>query len=179
MKILGIDQSLTETGFCILNNGKRDTSGIIKLNSKIIPEKINYIIEQLKDILSNDSINYITREGFSYGSVNQAFKLGGLGLAIDCAFYKNNFYIIPPSLLKKFITGNGNSKKDQMMLQTYKKYNIEFKNNNECDAFGLAMFLYKFLLWNKGLKQLKYEEDCFKKFSKIEQYGISNNTNLD
>ena len=105
MKILGIDQSLTETGFCILNNGKRDTSGIIKLNSKIIPEKINYIIEQLKDILSNDSINYITREGFSYGSVNQAFKLGGLGLAIDCAFYKNNFYIIPPSLLKKFITG--------------------------------------------------------------------------
>jgi len=173
-KILSIDQSITSTGYAIIEGEKLITSGTLQpKHLKTTVEKIIYITNHLESLVNNDSISYIAREGFSFGSKNRAFVLGGLGYAIDCLFhkeYKNRYYIIPPSIVKKFITGSGNAKKDQMMLQTYKKYQMEFKNNDECDAFSIGMFLHNFLIWNKRKQEtlhLKYEVECFKAFEKI------------
>jgi len=48
------------------------------------------------------------------------------------------FKVVPATVLKKFICGKGNVKKEQMLLQVYKKFGIEFKDNNLCDAYCLA-----------------------------------------
>lgn len=171
MKILGIDQSTTSTGYAIIENGRLITSGTIQpKHLKTTVEKIIYITEHLNSIKHNDTIDFIAREGFSFGSKNRAFVLGGIGYAVDAHFYseyKEYYYVIPPSSVKKYITGNGNAKKDQMILQTYKKHKIEFKSNDECDAYGIAMFLYYFLQWkDNNYNALKYEEECFKSFEK-------------
>ena len=50
------------------------------------------------------------------------------------------FKPIAPTTIKKFVTGNGQCKKNLMLLQVYKKFGIEFDSDDECDAFSLAKF---------------------------------------
>jgi crossover junction endodeoxyribonuclease RuvC len=47
--------------------------------------------------------------------------------------------IVAPSSLKKFITGSGKGDKDMMMMSVYKNYGFEAMDNNECDAYSLAV----------------------------------------
>lgn len=175
--ILSIDQSLTSTGYAIIEDGKLTTHGTIQpKHLKTTVEKIIYLTKYLENLKNNNTIDYIVREGFSFGSKNRAFVLGGLGYAIDIIFhneYQSRYCIIPPTIVKKYITGKGNAKKEQMILHTFKKYNIEFDNNDECDAFCIGIFLYNYLIWKKAKQQktlyLKYEIECFKAFEKIEK----------
>ena len=53
------------------------------------------------------------------------------------------FKIISPTTLKKFVTGKGNSGKDIMLLEVYKRWNVSFSNNNLADAYGLARMAYE------------------------------------
>jgi Holliday junction resolvasome RuvABC endonuclease subunit len=45
---------------------------------------------------------------------------------------------VPPMSLKKFVAGTGNATKDVMLLNIYKKYGVELRDNNAADAYGLA-----------------------------------------
>jgi Holliday junction resolvasome RuvABC endonuclease subunit len=45
---------------------------------------------------------------------------------------------VPPSTLKKYVTGKGRAEKSQMMLQVYKKWGAEFNDDNAADSYGLA-----------------------------------------
>jgi len=45
---------------------------------------------------------------------------------------------IPPMTLKKYATGKGNAKKQEMLLQIYKRWHIEFNDDNAADAYSLA-----------------------------------------
>ena len=61
-----------------------------------------------------------------------------------------DFKIIAPGTLKKFVTGDGRAKKDLMLLKVYKKWGVEFDNDNLADAYGLArMALEDFKNGNK------------------------------
>ena len=52
--------------------------------------------------------------------------------------------LVPPTVLKKFVTGKGNSKKDEMRLGAYKRWAFEDKSDDVVDAYCLAqMGLYK------------------------------------
>lgn len=46
--------------------------------------------------------------------------------------------MIPPMTLKKYATGKGNAKKQEMLLQIYKRWNVEFNDDNAADAYALA-----------------------------------------
>lgn len=47
---------------------------------------------------------------------------------------------VAPATLKKYVTGNGSTKvgKSQMLLQVYKKWDVEFTDDNAADSYGLA-----------------------------------------
>ena len=49
-----------------------------------------------------------------------------------------DFIEIPPTTLKKFATGKGNAKKEDMILPIYKRYGFEDKSDNVRDAYVLA-----------------------------------------
>jgi crossover junction endodeoxyribonuclease RuvC len=40
--------------------------------------------------------------------------------------------------LKKYATGKGTSKKQEMLLQIYKRWGVEFSDDNAADAYALA-----------------------------------------
>jgi Holliday junction resolvasome RuvABC endonuclease subunit len=45
---------------------------------------------------------------------------------------------IPPMTLKKYASGKGNAKKQEMLLQIFKRWGIEFNDDNAADAYALA-----------------------------------------
>ena len=45
---------------------------------------------------------------------------------------------VPPMTLKKYAAGKGNAKKQEMLLQIYKRWGIEFNDDNAADSYALA-----------------------------------------
>lgn len=71
---------------------------------------------------------------------------------------------IPPMTLKKYAAGKGNAKKQEMLLQIYKRWGIEFNDDNAADSYALARLAGKI---SKGdiedavaeqIKDLKYRD---------------------
>ena len=96
-KILSIDQSFTGTGIAILKDEKLILSTSIIPKKDITPRQIDYIISELNNIVNNDHIDIIVREGFSYGSKNRGkvFELGALGYSIDREYISANLTSLP------------------------------------------------------------------------------------
>lgn len=145
----GIDLSLRQSGILILNEKSEIIeSKLIETNSKSdIEDRIYYINNFIFNLINkykNDLL--INIEGLSYNSKNsqKMFEIAGLHYFIRINIKKNNFRfkITPPTVLKKFITGKGNCKKNLILLEIYKKWNISFDNDNLADAYGLARIVY-------------------------------------
>jgi len=138
---VGVDLSLTETGLVVLDrNFKILQQGLISTLSTInIEARLLEIKNCLIKYFNKDSIIYL--EGLSFASKGQSIlELSGLHYYIRVYLYESNFFfkLIPPTTLKKFITGTGRAKKELMLLKVYKKFGEEFSNSNLCDAYSLA-----------------------------------------
>lgn len=46
---------------------------------------------------------------------------------------------VPPTMVKKFATDRGNAKKNEVMLAVYKKWDVEFSDDNLADSFVIAV----------------------------------------
>lgn len=147
---VGIDPSLTSTGLVILN----ENNDI--LLQKLISRDNKYSIEDRILLIVSDILNELPKyytervlvniEGLSFSSKGQTLcELSGLQyyLRIELNKLDIKYIITPPTVLKKFITGKGNSKKNLMLLYCYKKFGIEFTDDNLCDAYSLSRFLSK------------------------------------
>jgi len=141
MKFVGLDPSLTGTGIVKLDlESNIEEQKLISTKSSDKEEyRMSFILNEVNRIIDNDSVVYI--EGLSHGSTGQSIlEMAGLHYCITVNLYqrKITFKDIPPGTLKKFVTGNGRGKKNLMLLKTYKKFGIEFEDDNLCDAFCLA-----------------------------------------
>jgi crossover junction endodeoxyribonuclease RuvC len=143
---VGMDLSLTGTGIVTLENGLIKDKQLIKSkpnDGKPTSEvkRIYQIREQIplptdtKDVLA-------VIEGVSFGiqKTTSVSQLSGLTYLVRTRLWLAGipFVIVAPTTLKKYVTGRGNAQKDEMMLETYKRWHVSFEENNTCDAYGLA-----------------------------------------
>jgi hypothetical protein len=64
---------------------------------------------------------------------------------------------VAPSMLKKYVTGKGTGvQKNQILLATYKKWGVEFTDDNAADSYGLARIAAK-------IGDTSYEQEILKK----------------
>ena len=145
MNFTGIDLSLNATGFVTIDKEKLVIKEeIITSNPKEeIEDRIMHIRNEISKLLIKDSIYYI--EGLSYMSVSATMaQLAALHYTIRIYLREihTSFKIIPPTSLKKFVTGKGNSKKSLMIKNVYKKFGYDTEDDNLADAYGLAMMAY-------------------------------------
>jgi Holliday junction resolvasome RuvABC endonuclease subunit len=63
---------------------------------------------------------------------------------------------IPPMTLKKYAAGKGNAKKQEMLMQIYKRWGIEFNDDNAADSYALARIA-------AGISINKVEEEVLEK----------------
>lgn len=151
MKILGIDQSLTGTGISVISDGKLEYSTVIKSKFKGVKRLID-IKTQLVDIYKANNPNYVAMEGYGFMTKGRGFELGELGGVIKVTFSElgNPPIVVHPSHLKKFVTGKGNCDKSLVLMNIYKKYGIEFDNDNIADSYGIARLMLEIALMKQG-----------------------------
>ena len=168
MIVLGIDQSINSTGWAIVEDG------IFKTGGTVAPVKMEgifrllFIEKQLENIINTYNIKHIVREGYSFGSKGKgSFYAGEIGAILDRLVYKLTNtapLIIPPSNLKQYLTGKGNTKKDLILMEVYKRYNLSFKTSDEADSFGLALMGYYY--YSNTRPELKFQIDVLDKLFK-------------
>lgn len=144
---LGIDLSLVGTGLVVLRNGVIAHQQLIKskpVGSRPTDEliRIRKIVMQIQSVVDEYRPNIAVIENLAFGVRNATSltQLAGLNyftraLLVD---YGVPFYLVAPTSLKKFVTGNGAAKKDEMLLATYKRYGVTIMDDNENDAYGLS-----------------------------------------
>lgn len=139
---VGCDFGLSKTGIVLLNHRfEIESQNLIKVKSKSA--------ERLCDIeVAFDSIVRpyfpcdleIFVEGYAYGAKYQRESLAELGGVIRRYLHlaNLNFWVIPPTSIKRFVTGTGKASKNYMKKCTKDQWSQIFKSDDVCDAYGLS-----------------------------------------
>lgn len=137
MRFIGLDPS-TKTGFVALDeHGEvlraKELTGV----GSVDPKRMITMIDDIMAHIKKDDV--ICIEGFGFAS-QQAIQLGGIGWAIRMGLVRRGFtyYEASPSQLKKFASGKGNTKKDELAVHIYKGFGYEHSSDNVRDAYVLA-----------------------------------------
>jgi hypothetical protein len=154
---LGIDQSYSGFAITAYQEGnyytevyKSDKRGIDRLRD-IQAHTMNWLHQF-------DNVTDVAMEGYAFGS-QMANMLGELGGMVKLTLLDFGIYplIVPPTNLKKYVTGKGNGiSKSQMLLQVYKKWDAEFTDDNAADSYALARLV-------SGSHELAYEKEVYAK----------------
>ena len=158
--VVGIDPSLT--GFAVSLVSVADPSKqatYVYTSKKRGVERLVDIKNTLHWILEDATVVDVAIEGTVVRSPS-ASVLGELSGVIKAYLFEthNLFPLqVPPMSLKKFVTGKGNGvQKNQILLHVYKKWNVEFSDDNAADAYSLARFV-------RGGHTLVYEKEVHTK----------------
>ena len=156
---IGIDQSLTGFAMTAINISNPDAYETwVYKSPKFGVQRladIQWWMENKFDFLDGQRcrIKDIAMEGTVLAS-HSALKLGELAgmvkLSIWGYFDENMNSVIPfeehlrrplqvpPMTLKKYAAGKGNAKKQEMLMQIYKRWGVEFNDDNAADSYALA-----------------------------------------
>ena len=148
---IGIDQSLTGFAFTAVsveNPSNYETwvyrspfNGVQRLDDiqTFMFEKLEYLANK------KCNITEIAMESPFLGSPS-TLPLSELAAAVKLFLYTHfdgtpnlrTPLVVPPMTLKKYATGKGTSKKQEMLLQMYKRWGVEFNDDNAADSYALA-----------------------------------------
>lgn len=149
---LGIDQSYTSTGIVIISDDNIEAQTISSSTDDDWFGRAIYVADQVLTIIDNINPDIICMEDLAFGSVGNATRnLAGLQFTIVCAIRRTNrsVILVPPTTLKKFATGKGNSKKTDMYdhlpdeirtLFTLKKFKKTKGLYDIVDAYWLSKY---------------------------------------
>lgn len=150
---VGIDASLTGTGLVILNEKLEILEQVtISTEKSNQPHDIEHRLILITDSIStylswhNSVIRAIYIEEVSFGSKGQKIaEMAALNYFIRIFLYRqgHTYKAIPPTQLKKFVTGTGKCQKNLMLLKCFKRFGVEFSDDNICDAYCLARLAYE------------------------------------
>jgi crossover junction endodeoxyribonuclease RuvC len=147
-RILGLDLSLTGTGW-VLDDTLSLNMGLIDTDKMEGLARIDHILNKIAEVLnlSSDYKNHLPSEvlvvieDFSFASKGSGlFQIAGLGYLIRWWLYKQGvkFILIPPTVLKKFVTGVGNADKNIILKEIYKRWGADINDDNIGDAYVLT-----------------------------------------
>jgi Holliday junction resolvasome RuvABC endonuclease subunit len=104
------------------------------------------IIRQIIADTPGDTMVFVV-EGAAFGMASASAQVdaGYLMAHFDLLAeeYGATVYVVPPSTLKKFVTGKGNTPKAEMALRVFKKWKIEFDRDPGCDKL-MAYCLHRY-----------------------------------
>lgn len=139
MYVCGIDAGLRNTGLVVLDMDY----GVQSLNLiQAEPSAAKRLrdIELAVDLATNPYDVTVFIEGYAYGAAYQRESLAELGGVLRRFFYVESipYWVIPPLMLKQFVTGSARAKKNYMKKCTKERWDMDFKSDDVCDAYGLA-----------------------------------------
>jgi len=144
MAYLGIDQSLTGTGLCLLGE-----DGALMYSETVDPGKLrgaarlSFIKQRLQHVIESTEAVKAAYEGYAYEGVGRVFQLGEIGGVVQLTLHEAGVpaVSVAPVALKKFATGSPKADKDEM-LAAARRDGAEARDDNQADAFFLARIAF-------------------------------------
>lgn len=155
-RVLGIDPSLTCTGWAIRVDGKV-ISGHIATDKLRGPRRLAYIRDQIAEVIEKYQPEKVAYEDYAMGKAKggngRIFDIGELGGLLKTLIWEQGIPVVmvAPTCLKRFLTGKGNpgakgrvrmtdaQKKAQIRLALQRYFNLLVPQNDEADAVGLML----------------------------------------
>lgn len=136
MRLIGLDLSLTTTGYAASTD--KVEFGTIEPKGRRGHERLEWIWQQIRDVCVGADL--VILEDFAFARPNQAHQIGMLHGVIRHALWRGGvpFITIPPTRLKKFATGKGNSEKSIIIREVWKRWEHNASDDNEADAITLV-----------------------------------------
>lgn len=157
LRILGVDPSLSCTGYAYRLNGELYT-GSIPVTKLTGPARLYYITNRMAEVIAHVKPDLIVYEDYAKGQKNsRVFDIGELGGKLKTFFWENgiNVMMVTPTQLKSAITGHGHAEKyagekkrkktksakamPNMRDCLLQNFGYEILQNDEADAFGLLI----------------------------------------
>lgn len=181
---IGIDPSLQSTGlYFYCRQGQfgnyvyhNPQYAQIDTKPKDFPNSINrclyiadLIVELVQDYLDDNTVVklVVCQDYFVGRSHGAVISLAQLGTMIRYKILLKGFplCVVPPKTVKKFVTGNGNAKKQQMMQTVMNRWGFKASTDNLADACGMSKFA-QFItqLWDNNLVLEKKQLSGFEKY---------------
>lgn len=138
--VIGLDQALTNTGYCVLKENKVIAKGVIKTSDKNgdYLERLIYIEKEVYKLLTKYKPNHIFYEDvFSVGK-GAWKKLGDVKIMLELLFKKNN---IEATCLSPLVRRNNSWRRLNGLNTSDKKiWQKQCGESNEhiADAYGIA-----------------------------------------
>lgn len=139
---VGCDFGLVKSGVVILNEAfEIESQNLIRVKTKgverlcDIERAFDAVVQPYRPLNANVFV-----EGYAYGAKYQRESLAELGGVMRRYLHlaKLDFWIVPPTSLKLFVTGTGKASKNYMKKCTKDQWGKIFKSDDVCDAHGLA-----------------------------------------
>lgn len=165
-RVVGIDQALRNVGVC-LNYGGELTTLLFKEPDSRGAERLSSLRRRIMPHVTAHTPDLVAIEGYSHGSTGRKFDLGEIGGVLKVELYDLNIptIVVPPKVLKKFVTGSGDASKQKMIRYVVQVYRYLTANDNIADAIGLAKFAEVYLT---GKSTRRCELDVVKRFKESE-----------
>lgn len=150
MKILALDQSTTNVGYCIFNNQEYVESNVIKVHKSNEKKQneydfVNKSFQIIINLINTYNPDVLVLEevfaGKSSSVLKQLATLKGMVLGY-CYSIQLETCVVYPTQWKSFIRVNGGrSKEKQDVLNFFEqKYNITINKDDESDAIGIGYY---------------------------------------
>lgn len=150
MKVIGLDLSLTSTGVAVVSDRRIRTVTSVKSKGSR-KDSLEHRWIRLGSIVSEITqasgeydwhyANLAVLEAPSYGSKHGSqHDRSGLWWKVVSHFLSMGIPVatVPPKTRAKYITGNGNAGKTEVLQWATKTYGVQFSCDDEADALGLA-----------------------------------------
>lgn len=161
-----MDQSVAHSGICL--RWGIDDYTVSNFKTKPADWRDNpvgrklHIERHIKKLIEDNDVSLFLMEDYARQVKNSSsfIPLVELGGTIKRAVFlkKVPMLVIGISQLKKFATGKGNTKKPAIIKEVYKRWKFDTNNDNESDAFVIALIGYHYEQAIKAKNPLKYIE---------------------
>lgn len=143
---MGLDLSASATGVAVLNC----TAGnVLTLHEEEVKSKLKGLDRALEIADRVNAIgetwfpDEIAVEGYAFGNQHTLAILVEVGTVVRMVLKMvgKRWLEVPPTSMKKFVTGSGVCEKPKISLELYKRWTLDPATNNTADAMGVALVL--------------------------------------
>ena len=137
-KILAIDPS-TFTGLCQLNGDDAKTLVINHPDSRGY-DRLQLIAISVMNTIEAWGSEVVIIENYAMNAKFNIVQMVEIGTIIRASLYRAGieWWDVPPTVLKKFTTGNGAAKKGAMAVAVKERWGFTSKSDDVIDAYALA-----------------------------------------
>lgn len=135
--VIGLDPSLRRTGIAYADG----TVAVIKTDKLRGMERLAVVLDAVRlalDCYGCDP-DLVLIEGYSFASANAAHQMGEIGGVVRMELHRQHlrWLSVSPGTLKKYATGNGQSKKTAMVVAARDRLGYQEDKDDEADALWL------------------------------------------